>query len=126
MVFQTSLDIIKKNCLLFTGDNESGAVCNGWVTSASIKLIGGTRLFINGQDLIAQMLLQLVQKKPSHKLMSIQDEADSEDDDNWVSSFLSSLNGREKYVKLKNTSRIFCKSQADSKKGTKGVINIPK
>ena len=56
-------------------------VSNGWVTSALIKVIGGTVPSIIGRHMMAELGLQLVQKKPGHKMMSIQDEADSDDDD---------------------------------------------
>ena len=59
------------NPIHFLGTLRVELVSNGWVTSAPIKIIGGTRPSIIGRDLMADLGLQLVQKKPVHKVMSI-------------------------------------------------------
>ena len=64
-------------------------VSNGWATSASIKLIEGTRPSIKGRDLIAELGLQLVKKAPGFKVLSIQDENAAHDDrlEKWQEYF---------------------------------------
>ena len=45
---------------------------NGWSTSAVIKVIGRARPSIIGHDLMSQLALQIVQRKPGQEVMSIQ------------------------------------------------------
>ena len=45
---------------------------NGWVTEARIKLIGGNRPSIFGRDLMPNLGLQIVQRTPEEKVMSVQ------------------------------------------------------
>ena len=47
---------------------------NGWVTSANIRVIGGTRPSIIGRDLIPNLGLQIVQKASEENVMSVQGE----------------------------------------------------
>ena len=60
------------NPIRLLGTMRVELVSNGWVTSASIRVIGVTRPSIIGRDLIAELGLHLVQKKSGHKVMSIQ------------------------------------------------------
>ena len=46
---------------------------NGWSTSAVIKVIGAARPSIIGRDLMPNLGLQLVQRKPGQEVMSIQE-----------------------------------------------------
>ena len=47
---------------------------NGWATEARIKVIGGNRPSIIGRDLMPNLGLQLVQRTPEQKVMSVQGE----------------------------------------------------
>ena len=47
---------------------------NGWVTDANIKVIGGNRPSIIGRDLKPNLGLQIVQRTPEEKAMSVQEE----------------------------------------------------
>ena len=47
---------------------------NGWVTNANIKVIGGNRPSIIGRELMPNLGLQIVQRTPEEKVMSVQGE----------------------------------------------------
>ena len=77
------------NPIHLLGTMNPELVSNGWATSASIKLIEGTRPSIKGRDLIAELGLQLVKKAPGFKVLSIQDENAAHDDrlEKWQEYF---------------------------------------
>ena len=47
---------------------------NGWVTDANIKIIGGNSPSIIGRDLMTNLGLQITQRTPEEKVMSVQGE----------------------------------------------------
>ena len=50
---------------------EKMKLSNGWATSASIKAIGGNRPSIKGRDLMVKLGLQLIQRTPVEKVMTV-------------------------------------------------------
>ena len=83
---------------------------NGWVTEAKIKVIGGNRRSINGTDLMTNLGLQIVQRTPEEKVISVQEEqlgaeTTSEEDslDPWQTYLSKQFNNLfHRVVKTKN------------------------
>ena len=81
-----------------------------WATEARIKVIGGNRPSIIGRDLMPNLGLQIVQRSPEQKVMSVQGEqpgaeTSSEDDslDPWQTYFSKQFNNLFHRVgKIKN------------------------
>ena len=62
------------NPLQLLGTMDVSLETNGWVTEARIKVIGGNRPSIIGRDLMPNLGLQIVQRTPEQKVMSVQGE----------------------------------------------------
>ena len=60
------------NPLRLLGTMDVSLETNRWVTSANIRVIGGSRPSIIGRDLMPSMGLQIVQKAPEENVMSVQ------------------------------------------------------
>ena len=62
------------NPLRLLGTMDISLETNGWVTNANIRVIGGSRPSIIGRDLMPNLGLQIVQRAPEEKVMSVQGE----------------------------------------------------
>ena len=62
------------NPLRLLGTMKVSLETNGWVTDANIKVIGGNKPSIIGRNLIPNLGLQIVQRTPEEKVMSVQGE----------------------------------------------------
>ena len=60
------------NPLQLLGTMNVSLETNGWVTEARIKVIGGNRPSIIGRDLMPNLGLQIEQRTPVQKVMSVQ------------------------------------------------------
>ena len=60
------------NPLQLLGTMNVSLETNGWVTEARIKVIGGNRPSIIGRDLMPNLGLQIEQRTPEQKVMSVQ------------------------------------------------------
>ena len=60
------------NPLRLLGTMNVSLEMNGWVTDANIKVIGGNSPSIIGRDLMTNLGLQIVQRTPEEKVMSVQ------------------------------------------------------
>ena len=63
---------------------------NGWSTEAAIKVIGGAGPSIIDRDLMPQLGLQIVQRKPGQEVMSIQETVAENNEaqlENWQEYF---------------------------------------
>ena len=83
----------------FLGRMNVSLETNGLVTEARIKVIGGNKQSITGRDLMPNLGLQIVQRTPEEKVMSVQGEqpgaeTPSEEDslDPWQTYFSKQIN----------------------------------
>ena len=98
------------NPLRLLGTMDVSLETNGWVTSANIRVIGGSRPSIIERDLMPNLGLQIVQKAPEENSMSVQGEqpgaeaTEGEDSlDPWQISFSRQFNNIfNKVGKIKN------------------------
>ena len=98
------------NPLRLLGTMNVSLETNGWVTEAKIKVIGGNRPSIIGRDLMPILGLQIVQRTPEEKEMSVQEEhpgpeTTSEEDslDPWQTYYSKQFNNLFHRVgKIKN------------------------
>ena len=64
----------ENNPLWLLGKMKVSLETKGWLTEAKIKVIGGNRPSIIGRDLMPNLGLQIVQRTPEEKVMSVQEE----------------------------------------------------